>query len=96
VAEVFKPVIVDRIIFTLINKKMLNNKHFEKKVGGVFLNDKGREVFLKELEEREKTTINHKELGRKVSYRRLIRMELYKLEKHLIGEKTYEPFASKW
>jgi CRISPR-associated protein Cas1 len=27
-----------------------------------------------------------------VSYRTAIRLDLYKLEKHLIGEKPYEPF----
>ncbi|MEQ8172343.1 MAG: type I-B CRISPR-associated endonuclease Cas1b [Candidatus Eremiobacterota bacterium] len=96
VAEIFKPIIVDRIIFTLINKNMLKNTHFEKKSGGIFLNDKGRELFLKEMEERERTTIDHKKLGRKVSYRRLIRMDLYKLEKHLIGEEDYEPYVSGW
>ncbi len=96
VAEIFKPIIVDRIIFTLINKKILKNTHFDKKSGGVFLSDKGRELFLKEMEEREKTTIDHKKLGRKVSYRRLIRMDLYKLEKHLIGEEDYEPYISGW
>lgn len=42
------------------------------------------------------STIKHKELGRNVSYRRLIRMELYKLEKHLIGEEKYEPYVSRW
>jgi CRISP-associated protein Cas1 len=31
-----------------------------------------------------------------VSYRRLIRLELYKLQKHLLGEKLYEPYAAKW
>ena len=29
-----------------------------------------------------------------MSYRQLIRIEIYKLEKHLIGEQEYEPFVS--
>ncbi|MEM3772024.1 MAG: subtype I-B CRISPR-associated endonuclease Cas1, partial [Candidatus Micrarchaeia archaeon] len=35
-------------------------------------------------------------LGRSVSYRTLIRLELYKIEKHIIGEKEYSPFISEW
>jgi CRISPR-associated protein Cas1 len=96
IAEVFKPIIIDRIIFNLISKKMITKKHFEKKAPGVFLNDEGRKVFVKEIDDKFKTTINHKKLGRPVSYRRLIRMELYKLEKHIIGEEEYTPFISSW
>jgi CRISPR-associated protein Cas1 len=95
-AEVFKPILVDRVIFTLVGKRIISAKHFDKKSGGIFLKDDGRKLFIQEMENRLKTTINHKRLGRQVSYRRLIRMELYKLEKHLIGEQDYEPFVSMW
>ena len=96
VAEVFKPILVDRAIFTLVGKKMITPKHFDKKTGGILLKDEGKKIFIQEMEDRLKTTINHKKLGRQVSYRRLIRMELYKLEKHLIGEEEYRPFVSMW
>ncbi|RKD31278.1 type I-B CRISPR-associated endonuclease Cas1b [Thermohalobacter berrensis] len=96
IAEIFKPIIVDRIIFSLISKKMITKKDFEKDMGGILLNEKGKKTFIQEFDKRLKTTIKHRKLGRKVSYRRLIRMELYKLEKHLIGEKEYTPYVSKW
>lgn len=96
VAEIFKPIIVDRIIFTLVNKKMIQQKHFEEKLGGLVLEKKGRQIFVEEFDNRLKTTIKHKNLGRNVSYRRLVRMELYKIEKHLIGEEEYKPFVSGW
>lgn len=41
-------------------------------------------------------TIMHKDLHRKVSYQYLIRLEAYKLIKHLIGEKEYEGFKMWW
>jgi CRISPR-associated protein Cas1 len=88
--------LVDRVIFTLVGRKALSSKHFDKKGNGILLKDEGRKIFIQEMDNRLKTTINHKRLGRKVSYRRLIRMELYKLEKHLIGEQKYEPFISLW
>ena len=75
---------------------MLRKNHFEKKIGGILLNDTGRKVFVEEWENRLRATIKHRQLGREVSYRRLIRMEIYKLEKHLIGEQEFKPFVSRW
>lgn len=96
VAEVFKPIIVDRLIFYLVGKQMLKKGHFEKKLDGVVLSRSGRHTFVQQFEQRMRSTIKHRELGREVSYRRLLRMELYKLEKHLLGEKKYEPFIARW
>lgn len=96
IAEIFKPILVDRIIFYLLARKMLRANHFEAKAGGILLNDTGRQVFITEWENRLRTTIKHRQIGRQVSYRRLIRLELYKLEKHLMGEKEYVPYVSRW
>lgn len=96
IAEVFKPILVDRLIFSLLGRNMLKASHFDSKLDSILLNDNGSKLFLQEWEEKIKTTIKHRELGREVSYRRLIRLELYKLEKHLMGEKEYEPFVSRW
>ena len=51
---------------------------------------------IKEYNKRLETTIKHKDLGRKVSYQRLIRLEAYKLKKHLLGMKKYDPFVIWW
>jgi CRISPR-associated protein Cas1 len=96
IAEVFKPIIVDRILFTLIGKKIIQKNDFDKDLEGVLLKEDGRKKFVEEFDRRMKTTIKHKQLGREVSYRRLIRMELYKLEKHLMGEEEYTPYISRW
>jgi CRISPR-associated protein Cas1 len=96
IAEIFKPILVDRVIFTLLGKKMITSQDFEKKLDGIILNERGRKAFLEELEKRLSTTIKHRELDREVSYRRLIRMEAYKLQKHIMGEKAYQPYVSRW
>ncbi|MGG3739060.1 type I-B CRISPR-associated endonuclease Cas1b [Aeribacillus pallidus] len=96
IAEIFKPIIVDRLIFSLVNKKMLIKKHFEKMTDGILLSEEGRKIFISELDKKMQTTVQHRHLGKSVSYRRLIRLELYKLQKHLLGEKLYEPYAAKW
>ena len=95
IAEVFKPIIVDRLIFTLTNKRMIDSSCFMEELGGVYLNEKGRKIFVEQYENKLKQTITYgKRL--KASYQRIIRLELYKLEKHLIGEKEYIPFTSQW
>jgi CRISPR-associated protein Cas1 len=96
IAEIFKPIMVDRLIFTLINKKMLTKKDFDKHTDGILLSESGRRTFITELDNRMKTTVNHRHLGKSVSYRRLIRLELYKLQKHILGEKEYTPYQSLW
>ncbi|EID43004.1 type I-B CRISPR-associated endonuclease Cas1b [Parageobacillus thermoglucosidasius] len=96
VAEIFKPIMVDRLIFTLVNKKMITKKDFDKHMEGILLSEEGRKKFVGELDKRMKTTVNHRHLGKSVSYRRLIRLELYKIQKHLLGEKEYEPYRSLW
>ncbi len=96
IAELFKPIVVDRIIFTVVRKSMITKEDFEKSAQGILLTDRARMVFIQQFEDKLKTTIKYKELGRNVSYRRLIRLELYKLEKHLIGESEYRPYIASW
>jgi len=96
VSEVFKPIIVDRIITKLINKGMLNDSCFVGSIGNMMLSDKGKRLFLREYDYRLGQTIKHRGLGKKVSYKRLIRLELYKLGKHCLGDKKYEPLVMWW
>ena len=95
-AEIFKPVIVDRIILKLANKRMLGDEHFMGEVGNMALSDAGKRVFLEEYNTKMSTTIKHKGLGREVSYQRLIRLECYKLEQHIIGGRRYRPLIMWW
>jgi len=96
ISEIFKPLLVDRCIFTLINKSMLNENDFMKELNGLYLNDEGKKKFLHVFEERLNTSIIHKRLKRKITYQGIIRMELYKLEKHLLGDEEYKPFVMQW
>ena len=96
VSEIFKPILVDRVIFHILNKGMIKPTDFDQKLGGLYLKESGRKVFIEKFEERLSTTIKHRKIGKDVSYRRLIRLELYKIEKHLMGEDQYEPFVSEW
>jgi len=74
----------------------LTKKNFEQRGGVSLLNEQGRKLYVQELEEKLASTFYHRRFRRNVSYQTLIRMELYKLEKHLIGEQSYQPFVSRW
>ncbi|QIB27295.1 type I-B CRISPR-associated endonuclease Cas1b [Caloranaerobacter azorensis] len=96
ISEVFKPIIVDRVIFKLINEGMIDESHFTEELNFCHLNEKGRKVFLKQFEEKLNTTIKHKDLGREISYKRLIRLECYKLIKHINDIKEYNGLKMWW
>lgn len=96
ISEIFKPIIIDRIILKLVNKNMLDDKCFNGEIGDMLLSEKGKKIFLQEYNDKLSTTINHKGLKRNVSYKRLIRLELYKLSKHLLGDEEYKPFVMWW
>ncbi len=96
IAEIFKPVIADRLIFSMINKGIIQKKDFEKKLQGILLNETGRKKVISEYDAKLKATIKHKKLKRNVSYERLIRLECHKLLKDILGEEDYEPFTARW
>ncbi len=96
IADVFKPVTVDRVIFSLVNRKQVREDDFEERLGGILLREKGRKAFVQEFEAKMRSTLQHRRLQRKVSYRYLLRLECYKLYRHFIGEDFYTPFIAEW
>lgn len=95
-AEIFKPLIGDRLIFSLLNRKQITEKSFTKELNYLHLTKDASRIITTELDERLKTTIKHKELQKNVSYQYLIRLEAYKLIKHILEEKEYEGFQIWW
>jgi CRISPR-associated protein Cas1 len=95
-AEIFKPFLVDRVIFRVLNKRELQEKDFDKKVNKVILKDNGKKKFIAAIEERLKETIKHRTLKKSVSYKHLIKLECYKLQKHVLGLEEYKPFKIYW
>lgn len=95
-AEIFKPILVDRTIFRVLNKKEVKSKDFDIQVNRVLLKESGKKTFIKAFEERLNETIQHRTLKKKVSYKHLIKLECYKLSKHLLGMETYQPFKILW
>lgn len=95
-AEIFKPILVDRVIFKVLNKMEIQAKDFDVLVNGVVLKENARKIFVRAFEERLNETIKHRSLNRSVSYKHLVKLECYKLTKHILGMETYKPFKAWW
>ena len=95
-AEVFKPLLVDRVIFKVLNKKMIQSHDFEENMNRVILKPNGKKIFVQAFEDRLTETINHRTLNRSVSYKHLIKLECYKLQKHILEIEEYKPFKMWW
>lgn len=95
-AEIFKPILVDRIIFTVLNKRQIKATDFRKELNACVLKDAARKTFVQAFEDKLKETFKHRKLGRNVSYKHLIKLECYKLSKHLLAMDEYKPFKMLW
>ncbi len=96
ISEIFKPILVDRVIFKVLNKKEIQETDFDQKLNRILLKDKGKMKFIKAYEDRLQETIKHRALNRSVSYKHLLKLECYKLQKHLLEMEEYKPFKMWW
>ena len=96
IAEIFKPILVDRLIFKMLNKKIIQENDFEASINEVLLKDRSRKKYVQGWEERLNQTIKHRSLNRNVSYKHLIKLECYKLVKHILNMEGYKPLKMYW
>lgn len=93
-SEIFKPIVADRLATRLVTKRMLSKGHFREELKGVLLTKEGMKKVLSEYEKELSKSVRHPELKKNVTKKRLIRLEAYKLIKHLVGVKEYEPLVA--
>lgn len=96
IADVFKPLLADRVIFRVVNRGQLDSSDFESDLNSCLLTEDGRQTYSKEFEQTLETTVDHPKLNRKVSYQYLLRIEAYKLKKHVLTGELFEPFRRWW
>lgn len=92
--EELRPVLADRFVITLINKKMVSGKDFCKKEdGAVIMNDKARKQLLTEWQNKKKEVITHPYLGEKVEWGMIPFVQSMLLARYLRGDiDEYPPF----
>ena len=89
-ADIFKPVITDRVIFSLLNRKMLGTEHFEQQGEGTFLSKTGKVIFLEMYERKLKETLVLK--GKRYTYRNLMQLEVQNFKNEILNGEKYKPY----
>lgn len=92
--EEFRAYIVDRFVFSLINRGQLTKKDFEiKENGSVLLTDKGRATFIDAWQKRKHTEVEHPYTKEKVKLMLLPYVQAQLLAKAIRGDlDSYPPF----
>ncbi len=94
--EEFRPIIVDSVVLTLLNNRMLTPNDFHVELGAYRLKKEPSKLFLNRFEERLNEEITHPVFGYKVKYRRCIELQARLVAKYLTGEiEEYPPFISR-
>lgn len=95
--EELRSPMVDRLVLKLINKQMIQPRHFDRQENGaVFLNDEGRKILLTQWQERKREEIMHPYLKEKMYWGLVPYVQALLLARHLRGDiDAYPPFLWK-
>ena len=95
--EEFRAPIVDALVMRLINRKSLSPTDFTwpNEQGGVYLQGTARRLFLKRFEDRMSQPVSHPDIEGRVSYRRVLQLQVQRYKRAAMGGAPYEPFI-KW
>jgi CRISPR-associated protein Cas1 len=92
IAEIFKPVVVDRVIFKLLNRRIIGYQDFITKGDFCMMKEAARKTFVQEFDKKLSTTLHADDLSRQISYRSLIRKECYKIINFIEKGEEYSGF----
>lgn len=96
IADIFKPMLADRLLFRLVNRQQLSIEDFEDELEGCLLNEDGRMTILEEFEETLDETVDHPRLKRNVSFKTLVQTDVYSLKKHILTGEPYHATERWW
>ena len=91
--EEFRPIVVDAMVLSVINRRVLTPDDFttEPLSGAVSLSDEGRRSFLRAYEQKKQSEFKHPVMGRKCSYQEAFEIQARLLGKYLMGETDQYP-----
>lgn len=95
-ADIFKPVIIDRLIFKLVRKKQITKDHFVfYEDERCYFNKEGIRIFIEAYHKMLKSTIQYK--GKSISYHSLLKREVNQLANYILGvSDEYKGYTMKW
>ena len=92
VAEIFRPLVVDRLVFKLINRKQVSREDFRKYKEGVYLSRKGKRIFIQSFEKHLRSRVRIGKKYKRMTYYGLIKRECQRLKKAIVEDRPYIPF----
>lgn len=94
--EEFRPLLADSVAISLLNRRELDVGDFVRTTRGTFLGDEGRKQFWRAWFRRMDTEASHPQFGYKMSYRRMLDVQVRQLWRYCRGEATdYHPFTTR-
>jgi CRISPR-associated protein Cas1 len=94
--EEFRPLVVDSVALSAINTGAIRLPDFVRRGGAVTLTQAGRAKFLRAYERRMDEEITHPIFNYRISYRRILEVQIRLLARYLTGEiEDYPPFATR-
>ncbi len=95
--EEFRPILVDSLVLSCINRNMLDPEDFEGELGGAKrLKRPALRKFLAAWEQKRRTMVQHRGFGVQVPYWRVVELQARVLAKVLLGElEEYVPFLDR-
>lgn len=95
-ADIFKPLITDRVIFQVINKNVIKEENAFLKNGRCLLRKESKTKFVSAIEEKFQSILNTNDLREKRSLVTLISNECYKIINSIKNENDYKAFRAKY
>ncbi len=96
--EEFRPLVVDAMVLSTVNCKVLNPSDFIKEPlsGAVSLSEEGRRTFLRMYEQKKQSKFKHPVLQKQCTYQEAFEIQARLLGKYLMGEtEIYPPLVLK-
>ncbi len=95
--EEFRSVIVDSVVLTVVNKRILSPDDFQPGAkGGFFLKQKGLKKFLTQYTARLQTEVFHPLAGRPLTYQKCFEAQAWQMRKLIEDQRdSYRPFLAK-
>lgn len=88
--EEMRQLLVDRLVFTALNRRQLQPQHFTQRPGGAYeLNEEGRRTYLSLWSEARRRPWPHRHLGRKIPAALLPFIQARLLARHLRGDTAH-------
>lgn len=94
-ADILKPVLIDRLVIRMIRRKQMRITYFEYSDNRCYMTKQGCAIFVKEIDLLLKSTV--KDGKKSYSYKSIISREVHKLSNYIQDESNgYNPYVMKW